>query len=117
MLLVHNSLLESLFCVLLLNSVFRTLCLPPFRKKTVMSNERIENLQSNMQFPLTRLPKIVLRRVEEELPIWREIVVSAMCLCADQRICMAQTRKCLLGILCYLSFSMVSYFKYDFLFP
>ena len=59
--------------------------LPPFRKKTVMSNERIENLESNMQFPLTRLPKIVFRRVEEEFPIWREIVVSAMCLCVDQR--------------------------------
>jgi len=52
----------------------------------VMSNESIENLQSNMQFPPTRLPKIVLQRVEEEFPIWREIVVSAMCLCADQRI-------------------------------
>jgi len=50
-----------------------------------MSNERIETLQNNMQFPPTRLPKIVLRRVEEEFPIWREIVVSAMCLCADQR--------------------------------
>jgi hypothetical protein len=49
-----------------------------------MSNERIENLESNMQFPLTRLPKIVLRRVEEEFPIWREIVVSALCRCADQ---------------------------------
>ena len=59
-------------------------CLLVFRRKTVMSKERIENLQSNMQFPLTRLPKIVLRRVEEEFPVWREIVVSAMCRCADQ---------------------------------
>ena len=49
-----------------------------------MSDERIEDLQSNMQFPARRLPKIVLRRVEEEFPIWREIVVSALCLCAEQ---------------------------------
>jgi hypothetical protein len=37
-----------------------------------------------MQFSPRRLPKIVLRRVEEEFPIWRKIVVSAMCRCADQ---------------------------------
>ena len=49
-----------------------------------MSDERIGNLQNNMQFLPRRLPKIVLRRVEEEFPIWREIVVSALCLCADQ---------------------------------
>jgi len=49
-----------------------------------MSDERIEDLQSNMQFAARRLPKILLRRVEEEFPIWREIVVSALCLCADQ---------------------------------
>ena len=49
-----------------------------------MSDERIENLESNMQFPPSMLPKIVLRRVEEEFPIWREMVVSAMCRCADQ---------------------------------
>jgi len=41
-----------------------------------MSEEHIESLQGNMQFPPTRLPKIILQRVEEEFPIWREIVVS-----------------------------------------
>jgi len=50
-----------------------------------MSEEHIESLQGNMQFHPTRQPKIILQRVEE-FPIWREIVVSAMCLCADQRI-------------------------------
>jgi hypothetical protein len=39
-----------------------------------------------MQFLPTRLPKIVLQRVEEEFPVWREIVVSAMCPGADKRI-------------------------------
>jgi hypothetical protein len=57
-----------------------------FDKKTFMSNEHIESLQSSMQFLPTRVPKIVLQRVEEEFPIWREIIVSATCLCADKRI-------------------------------
>jgi len=51
-----------------------------------MNNERIERLQSNVQFHPTRLPKFVLHWVEEEFRIWREIVVSAMCRRADQRI-------------------------------
>jgi hypothetical protein len=51
-----------------------------------MNDERVESLQSSMQFLPTRLPKIVLQRVEEEFPIWREIIVSAMCLCADKRL-------------------------------
>jgi hypothetical protein len=88
-----------------------------------MSDEHIESLQSSMQFVPTRLPKIVLQRVEEEFPIWREIMVSAMCPYTDKdlyhlilRVCMAQTTKCFLWILCYLSFTVVSYFK-DVLFP
>ena len=83
-----------------------------------MSNERIESLQSNMQFSPPSLPKIVLQRVEEEFPIWRKIIVSAMCRPKNYlilRICLAQTAKCFLGILCYLSFSVVSYFKDGFL--
>jgi hypothetical protein len=70
-----------------------------------------------MQFLPTRLPKIVLQRVEE-FPIWREIMVSAMCCVQTKdfyylilRVCMAQTTKCFQGILCYLSSSVVSYFK------
>ena len=102
----------------------RVACLPRFHKKTVVSNKRIETLQSNMQFHPTRLPKIVLRRVEEEFPIWREIVVSAMCRCGDQIIILSYfedlygpNNKMFSRNLCYLSFSVVSYFKYDFLFP
>ena len=34
----------------------------------------------------TRQPIVVLERVEEQFPEWREILVSAMCLCVDQRI-------------------------------
>jgi hypothetical protein len=70
-----------------------------------------------MQFLPIRLPKIVLQRVEE-FPIWREIMVSAVCRQYHLilRVCMAQTTKCFQGILCYLSFSVVSYLK-DVLFP
>ena len=60
-------------------------CFPPFHKKTVMSDEHIESLQSGTQFRQTRLPKIVLQRVEEEFPNWREIMVSAMYPRADKR--------------------------------
>jgi hypothetical protein len=51
-----------------------------------MSDEHIESLRSSMHFRPTSLPKIVLRRVEDEFPIWREILVSAMCPSADKRI-------------------------------
>ena len=53
-------------------------------KNTVMGDEHIVSLQSNMEFP-SRLPRIVLQRVEQ-VPAVREIMVSAMCLCADKRI-------------------------------
>jgi len=51
-----------------------------------MSDKRIESLQSSMKFLPTRVPKIVLQRVEEEFPTWREIIVSVTWLCADKRI-------------------------------
>ena len=51
-----------------------------------MSDEHIEGLQSGMQFLPTRVPKTVLQRVEEEFPIWREIMMCAMYPCADKRI-------------------------------
>jgi len=34
----------------------------------------------------TRRPIVILERVEDQFPEWREILVSAMCLHADQRI-------------------------------
>ena len=55
-------------------------------KNTVMGDEHTVSLQSSMQFLPTRLPIIVLQRVEEQFPAYREIMVSAMCLCADNRI-------------------------------
>jgi len=39
-----------------------------------------------MLFPQTRLPVIVLQRVEEQIPAVRVIMVSALCLCAVKRI-------------------------------
>jgi len=38
-----------------------------------------------MQYLPTRLPIIVLQRVEEQYPAWREIIVIAMCLHADKK--------------------------------
>jgi len=78
-----------------------------------MSDEH-DILQNTMQFLPTRLAIVVLKSVEEQFPASRKIMVSAVCLCADRRIlpsysqdCMAQRAKCFLGILCYLSFSVV----------
>jgi hypothetical protein len=74
-----------------------------------MSDEHIVSLQSSMQCLATRLPIIILQRVEEQLPPGREVIVGAVCLCADKRIilsileiCMAQRIKCFLVILCNL---------------
>ena len=55
-------------------------------KNTFMSDEHSVSLQGSMQFLPTRLPLIVLQRVEEQFPAYREIMVSAVCLCADNRI-------------------------------
>ena len=51
-----------------------------------MGDEHTVSLQSSMQFLPTMLPIIVLQRVEEQFPASREIMVSAMYLCADKRI-------------------------------
>jgi hypothetical protein len=48
-----------------------------FRQGVIMS-QNILSIQ-------TKQPIVVLERVEEEFPEWREILVSALCLCADQR--------------------------------
>jgi len=50
-----------------------------------MVDENILSLQSNMEFLPVQLPRIVLQRVEQ-VPAVREIMVGAMCLCADKRI-------------------------------
>ena len=55
-------------------------------QNTVMSDEHIVSSHSSMQFLPTRQPTIVLQRVEEQFPAYREIMVSAVCLCADNRI-------------------------------
>ena len=55
------------------------------QKNTAMGDEHIVGLQSNMAFPPAQLPRILLQRVEQVSAV-REIMVSAMCLCADKRI-------------------------------
>jgi hypothetical protein len=44
-----------------------------------MSDGNIANLQKGMQFLPRRVPIVVLWRVEEEFPAWREMMVSAVC--------------------------------------
>jgi len=88
-----------------------------------MSDEHTVSLQSSMQFRPRRRPVVVLQTFEEQFLEWREIMLSAMCLCADKRmchlilrICMSERIKCFTGIICYLSFSVVSDCKDDFLY-
>jgi len=88
-----------------------------------MSNEHIASSQSSMQYLPTRLPIVILQRVEEQLPVVREVMVGAVCLCGDKRIilsilgiCMAQRIKCFLGNSNYLPFSVISDFEADLLF-
>jgi hypothetical protein len=51
-----------------------------------MSDEPTVSIQTSMQYLPTRLPIIVLQRVEEQYRAWREIMVIAMCLHAEKRI-------------------------------
>jgi len=51
-----------------------------------MSDEHNVSLQSNMQYLPTRLPIIILQRVEEQLSPVRGVMVGAVCLCAEKRI-------------------------------
>jgi len=53
---------------------------------TVMSDEHSVSLQIRMQSHPTLMPIIVLQRIEEPLPPLREVMMSAVCLCADKRI-------------------------------
>ena len=53
-------------------------------KNTIMSDEHIVSSQSSMQCLPTRLPIIILQRAEEQLPAVREVMVGAVCLCADR---------------------------------
>jgi len=62
------------------NIVYLIYLLRGFVSNTIMSE------QTNMQILSTWQPMVVLEKLEEQFPEWREIVVSAMCLCADKRI-------------------------------
>jgi hypothetical protein len=81
-----------------------------------MGVEHTLSVQSSMHFFLTRLPVIVLRRVEEQSLAWIEIMMGAVCLCADGRIILqyfilmsftSQRTKRFVGILCCLSLSVL----------
>ena len=84
-----------------------------------MDDEHIVSVQISMHFLQTRVPVIVLR-----FPSMREIIVNAVCLGADKRIISSNFEdiyspktKRFLGIIRYISFSVVSDFRGDFLCP
>jgi len=52
----------------------------------MVSDEHIVSLQSSMQFLPALMPVIVLHRIEEQLLRLREVMMSAVCLCADKTI-------------------------------
>jgi len=87
-----------------------------------MSDEHIVSLQSSVQYLPTGLPVIVFQRVEEKFLPVREVMVCFVCLCSDKRIILLwvilwpKKTKYFLGILCYLSFSVVSDFEGNFLY-
>ena len=83
-------------------------------KNTVMVDEHIVSLQSNMAFPPTRLPRIVLQRVEQ-VPAVREIMVR-LCACVQTKELCHLILRTFLEILCCVSFCVVSDFKDDFLY-
>jgi len=90
--------------------------------KNTVSDEPTVSLQISMQFLPTRLPIIVIQRVEEHFLLWEELW-WLLCVCVQTkelhfilRICVTQRTKCFLGILCYLWFFVVSDFKDDFLY-
>jgi hypothetical protein len=49
-----------------------------------MCDERISRLQTNLQFLATRVPKIILQRVDEIWPALKESTVSVPCICAEK---------------------------------
>jgi hypothetical protein len=51
-----------------------------------MSDEHIDSVQSSMQFLPALMPIIVLQKVEEVYPEWREFMLSAVCLFEDKKI-------------------------------
>jgi hypothetical protein len=51
-----------------------------------MSYEHIVCLQSSMQLLLTRWPLVVLQGLQKQFPEWREVIMSAVWLCAEKRI-------------------------------
>ena len=78
--------------------------------------------QTNWRIPPTRQPIVVLQRIEEDHE-WREIMVSAMCLCADKRFVSSYIKdlygpknKLFSRKFCDFSFPVVSYFMDDVLY-
>ena len=51
-----------------------------------MSIEHNSRLQNAMEYHVTKVPVIVLQRVEERYPAVKEGMVSAVCMCAQERV-------------------------------
>ena len=88
-----------------------------------MSDEHIVISQSSMQYLPTRLPIIILQKVEEQLSPVREGMVCAVHRCGDKRFISSYSRdlygpmnKMFSRDLVLLSFTVVSDFEADFLY-
>ena len=55
-------------------------------KNTVLSDEHIVGLQSSLQFLPARRPVVALQGLEEQFSEWSDIMLSAVCLCADKTV-------------------------------
>jgi hypothetical protein len=80
--------------------------------QTIVSDGYTVSLQSSMQSLGTRVPVVVLRRVEELFPALRESKVHAVCreeyfIILFPGFIGPQKSKPFLGILCYFPFSIV----------
>lgn len=57
-----------------------------------MSDEQVLDLQKNLHSVSTRVPKIIVRRVEEMFPSLKEGLVSTMCLFVKKQILLSHSQ-------------------------
>jgi hypothetical protein len=55
-------------------------------QQSIMSDERLLSLKKILHFLATRVPKIILQRVEEEYPALKESLVSVVYFCESENI-------------------------------
>jgi hypothetical protein len=61
--------------------------------QTMMCDEGVLNVQKIVQYIATRVPKIIVQRVEEIFPSLKEGVVSVLCMCVKKGLyCLVNSR-------------------------